>query len=269
MQAHTHTWPTLWYTHDGPTIIILSPPAPPHLPFIHCPCNFPSPASFPSVPFTPASAPGPPSYPSLLNLPSPPHPLPRPAFARSGREALKPVYALCYRQLWMVKEVVRYTCVDVLEPAWRTLEEGVRRAGDVDTVRGWREPGACQCLMVRRTWCGVNGLWMVIVDGGGDGSRLIVRHVSLSIPTALRQSLVVQKSCCVWCSCALCALWCAGHPVPGAVPVHSHGRPAAVTPQPTAPTGGAAAGRAGVLCASEQGVGHAGRPGEDGGRRGH
>jgi len=54
--------------------------------------------------------------------------------ARSGREALKHAYALCYRQLWLAKELVRYGCVDVLEPAWRAMEEGVRRAGDVDAV---------------------------------------------------------------------------------------------------------------------------------------
>ncbi len=51
-------------------------------------------------------------------------------------DGLRPAHTLVQRYLSRVKEVVRYSTMDVLEPAWQLMEERLRRAADLDDVSG-------------------------------------------------------------------------------------------------------------------------------------
>ncbi len=58
-------------------------------------------------------------------------PCPQHVSVQGGERA---VCVLCVA-LGAAQELMRYCTMDVLEPAWRVLEERLRRAADVDEVR--------------------------------------------------------------------------------------------------------------------------------------
>lgn len=54
---------------------------------------------------------------------------------REGQDRVKLAYSLAQRLMFFVQEYLRYITFDILEPMWRSMEDGIRKAHNVDEVR--------------------------------------------------------------------------------------------------------------------------------------